>query len=152
MGKIRASLIEALNDNIRKEAKEKGAYVEVGGKEYFLGVYEYEGTMRRFETLGAKKYAYEDEDGELNITISGVSKKLGAKELGRLENFVPGFIFREAGGKTLYYNDVCQLGYIEIDGCRMLSGSNIGLVDSTYEIGITDEYAEVIGFNIYNYE
>ena len=145
-------LIETLNDNIRKEAKEKGAYAEVGGKEYFLGVYEYEGTMRRFETLGAKKYAYEDEDGELNITIAGVSKKLGAIELGRLENFVPGFIFREAGGKTLYYNDVCQLGYIDIDGCRMLSGSNIGLVDSTYEIGITDEYAEVIGFNIYNYE
>ena len=31
----------------------------------------------------------------------------------------------------------------------MTTASNIGMVDSTYEIGITSEYAELIGYNIY---
>lgn len=44
------------------------------GVEKMLGVWDYEGTYDRFKSLGAKRYMIE-EDGEINITVSGVSKR-----------------------------------------------------------------------------
>lgn len=142
-------LVEQLNEDIMKKADELGAYYDLNGKRYYMGIYEHENDepIRSFKTLGAKKYCYEDKAG-FHITISGVEKVKGAKEMKSIDNFVPGFIFRDAGGLTSYYNDE-ELHYIEVEGCRMLTGSNIGMVDSTYELGITNEYAEVIGYNIF---
>lgn len=145
------SKIDALNAKIMALADERGAYCDYNGTRYYMGIYEHENKVpiAKFKTLGAKKYVYEDEKG-LHVTISGVSKKLGAKELGTIDNFVPGFIFKDAGGLTLYYNDAEQgIHQITVDGCAMTTASNIGMVDSTYEIGITREYAELIGYNIY---
>ena len=145
------SKIDALNAKVMALADKRGAYCDYNGTRYYMGVYEHENKVpiAKFKTLGAKKYVYEDEKG-LHVTISGVSKKLGAKELGSIDNFIPGFIFKEAGGLTLYYNDAEQgIHKITVDGCTMTTASNIGMVDSTYEIGITQEYAELIGYNIY---
>lgn len=145
------SKIDALNAKVMELADKRGAYCDYNGTRYYMGVYEHENKIpiAKFKTLGAKKYVYEDEKG-LHVTISGVSKKLGAKELGSIDNFVPGFIFKDAGGLTLYYNDAEQgIHQITVDGCTMTTASNIGMVDSTYEIGITSEYAELIGYNIY---
>lgn len=145
------SKIDALNAKVMELADKRGAYCDYNGTRYYMGVYEHENKVpiAKFKTLGAKKYVYEDEKG-LHVTISGVSKKLGAKELGSIDNFVPGFIFKDAGGLTLYYNDAEQgIHQITVDGCTMTTASNIGMVDSTYEIGITSEYAELIGYNIY---
>ena len=145
------SKIDALNSKIMALADKRGAYCDHNGTRYYMGVYEHENKVpiAKFKTLGAKKYVYEDEKG-LHVTISGVNKKLGAKELGTIDNFVPGFIFKNAGGLTLYYNDAEQgIHQITVDGCTMTTASNIGMVDSTYEIGITSEYAELIGYNIY---
>ena len=145
------SKIDALNAKVMELADKRGAYCDYNGTRYYMGVYEHENKIpiAKFKTLGAKKYVYEDEKG-LHVTISGVSKKLGAKELGSIDNFVPGFIFKDAGGLTLYYNDEEQgIHQITVNGCTMTTASNIGMVDSTYEIGITSEYAELIGYNIY---
>ena len=145
------SKIDALNAKVMELADKRGAYCDYNGTRYYMGVYEHENKIpiAKFKTLGAKKYVYEDEKG-LHVTISGVNKKLGAKELGSIDNFVPGFIFKDAGGLTLYYNDAEQgIHQITVDGCTMTTASNIGMVDSTYEIGITSEYAELIGYNIY---
>lgn len=145
------SKIDALNAKVKELADKRGAYCDYNGTRYYMGIYEHENKVpiAKFKTLGAKKYVYEDEKG-LHVTISGVSKKLGAKELGSIDNFVPGFIFKDAGGITLYYNDSEQgIHKITVDGCTMTTASNIGVVDSTYEIGITQEYAELIGYNIY---
>lgn len=145
------SKIDELNAKVKALADKRGAYCDYNGTRYYMGVYEHENKVpiAKFKTLGAKKYVYEDEKG-LHVTISGVSKKLGAKELGSIDNFVPGFIFKEAGGLTLYYNEAEQgIHQITVDGCTMTTASNIGMVDSTYEIGITREYAELIGYNIY---
>ena len=145
------SKIDALNAKVKALADKRGAYCDYNGTRYYMGVYEHENKVpiAKFKTLGAKKYVYEDEK-DLHVTISGVSKKLGAKELGSIDNFVPGFIFKDAGGLTLYYNDAEQgIHQITVDGCTMTTASNIGMVDSTYEIGITSEYAELIGYNIY---
>lgn len=145
------SKIDALNAKVKALADKRGAYCDYNGTRYYMGVYEHENKIpiAKFKTLGAKKYVYEDEKG-LHVTISGVNKKLGAKELGSIENFMPGYIFKEAGGLTLYYNDAEQgIHQITVDGCTMTTASNIGMIDSTYEIGITSEYAELIGYNIY---
>ena len=145
------SKIDALNAKIMSLADKRGAYCDYNGTRYYMGIYEHENKVpiAKFKTLGAKKYVYEDEKG-LHVTISGVNKKLGPKELESIDNFVPGFIFKEAGGLTLYYNDAEQgIHQITVDGCTMTTASNIGMVDSTYEIGITREYAELIGYNIY---
>ena len=40
-----------------------------------LGVFDFEGIYTRFKTLGAKRYMVE-KDGEINITVSGLNKKV----------------------------------------------------------------------------
>lgn len=48
----------------------------VEGVEKPLGVWDYEGHYTMFKTLGAKRYLYE-EDGELHLTVAGLSKRNG---------------------------------------------------------------------------
>lgn len=52
----------------------------IKGIEKPLGVWDYEGTYTRFKTLGAKRYLTEM-NGEVSITIAGVSKKAGMEYL-----------------------------------------------------------------------
>lgn len=40
-----------------------------------LGVWDYEGTYKRFKTLGAKRYMTEDQEGNISITVSGLNKR-----------------------------------------------------------------------------
>lgn len=151
------SKIESENERIKKICEDRGAYVDIGTKREYLGIYEHEtfnGKYKRFKTLGAKKYCYEDHKGKLYVTISGVKKEkispddvCGADELGTIENFNPGFIFHKSAGNTLYYNRQ-PWGVKIINGVPHLTGDNIGIMDSTYEIGVTDEYAEVIGYSL----
>lgn len=143
--------IEAANERIKAVCEEKGAYVDMTyGREY-LGIYEHEtskGAYLRFKTLGAKKYAYEDHKGVLHVTVSGVNKSKGASELKTLSNFNPGFVFREAGGNTLYYNNAPWHKETH-NGSTFWTGDNIGITDSTYMLGVTQEYAEILGLNMY---
>ena len=145
-----AAKIEEKNRQIEAECERLGAYADYDGERYYLGVYECETKdkpYKNFKTLGAKKYCYTDDEG-FHITIAGVQKELGAHEMENIDNCRPGFIFRDAGGRTLYYNDT-EKHYITVDRCTMLTASNIGMVDSTYELGITGEYAELLGLNVY---
>lgn len=47
----------------------------IKGVKKCLGVWDYEGEYTRFKTLGAKRYMIE-KDGEINITVSGLNKKI----------------------------------------------------------------------------
>lgn len=130
----------ALNGEIRAQSERHGAYADdSAGNRHYLGVYEHDATYQRFVTLGAKKYAYEDENGKLHITIAGVSKG-GAAELGRLENFREGFIFRDSAGQEATYNDDWYDQPVEIDGHTLEIGPNIYLEDGEYTLGLTLEY------------
>lgn len=51
---------------------------DIKGKEHMIGVWDYEGHYKRFKTLGAKRYMYEDPDGCIHLTVSGLNKKMGA--------------------------------------------------------------------------
>lgn len=129
------------------ECNQSGSYAtDPQGVTHYMGVYEYDGTASRFVTLGAKKYAYEDSKG-LHITVSGVSKKAGAIELaehGGLEAFQPGFVFEKAGKTESVYNDEKRPFITRIDGHLVTITRNVVIRDTTYTLGTTDDYAELL--------
>lgn len=135
-----------LNAQIQSECEYFGAYAaDKDGVVHYMGVWEDEGYKlpNRFKTLGAKKYVLEDPDRKLHITIAGVNKKLGAAELGSIENFQEGFTFRKAGGTEAKFNDnVCF--NIEVDNHNLVVTDNVVIKDSTYTIGLTAEYRAVL--------
>ena len=118
--------------------------LDIKGKRHYIGIYEYEDRYKRFATLGAKKYVYEDSKGELHVTISGVNKKEGAKELKKIENFKEGFIFEKAGGSMALYNDYPEVKEVEIEGHNIEVISNIALYPSSYTLGTTEEYKRLL--------
>lgn len=134
------SAFEALNDMIRDE---RFAAYDTAGKAHYLGLWEPDGSYLKFKTMGAKKYCYEDETG-LHVTISGVSKKEGAAELGTIENFKTGFIFRKAGGTESRYNDHPEPSRVRIQGHDLDITSNVAIMPSTYKLGLTVEYEQLI--------
>lgn len=137
----------AFNAKRVKDSTRNGAFADdAHGTRHYMGVFEFEGVYDRFITLGAKKYAAE-EDGEIHITVSGVNKKEGGKELtaaGGLEAFREGMIFRAAGGTESVYNDDEVFHVKHIDGHDLEIGPNVCIRDSTYTLGITQEYARLL--------
>jgi len=134
---------------IKRSRSNKGFATDPAGEEHFLGVFEKEQTYKRFITWGAKKYAYEYDDGIPHVTIAGVNKEIGAEELrekGGLEKLKAGFVFEKAGGTESVYNDVVpeQYKYLEIDGHILHITKNLALMPSTYKLGVTREYAEIL--------
>lgn len=118
------------------------AYSIKDGKKYYLGVWDYEGKYDKFKTLGAKKYCTV-KDGKLEITVSGMHKKLGAKAVGSIENFVIGKTYKNVGRTVAYYNDV-GVHTITVNGENIITGANIGFVETTYTLGVSKEYGELL--------
>lgn len=131
-----------------KQSREHGAFaIDKNGKEHYMGVFEYEGSYHKFATLGAKKYCSEDAAGNVQITIAGVSKKAGAKELqqaGGISKFKPGFIFREGGGLMAVYNDEPEIKEVTIDGHRLEITRNVCLVQGEYTLGLAGDYERLL--------
>lgn len=120
-------------------------YVEVGNHKYFLGLFDKEKGYDEFVTLGAKKYAF-NQNGKIGITVAGLNKKSGAKELelkGGLDNFKIGTNFFDSGRKTVYYNDD-KKHFLIVQGCKIENASNIALVDTTYTLGMTDVMLSIL--------
>lgn len=135
--------IEEYNQGLKElSISNKGYADDKKGITHYLGVYEYEETYKQFKTLGAKKYAYTRQDGTFKITIAGVPKKAGAREMGTIENFNVGFVFRNSGRLESMYNDSDYGTYYTDDSSehRIEIRSNVVLRESTYEIGLSLEY------------
>lgn len=136
-------------------SKKNGAYAtDKHGVTHYMGVYEDDGKYFRFKTLGAKKYCYTDViqgdgfvmEGALHITVSGVPKKDGAKELakeGGIEHFREGFVFN-AGKLESQYNDNPEIMSYVVDGKTVAITKNVNLKPTTYVLGITEEYADIL--------
>lgn len=134
------------NSKVEQEATRWGAYAaDRNGEVHYMGVYESEHyeLPNRFKTLGAKKYVLEDKDKRLHITIAGVNKKKGGEELGKIENFKEGFIFRKAGGTESVFNDHVDM-VIQRDGHDLHITDNVVIRDSSYTLGITAEYRAIL--------
>lgn len=134
--------LEIINKELRQTAIENGAYAsDLAGDVHYMGVYEYEGTYKRFETMGAKSYVYEDENG-LHITIAGVPKEAGALELARMGGFDAykiGTVFHDGVTETSYHDDRTYTK-IEIDGHSAELTSDIVIKDSFHKIGFAQDY------------
>lgn len=124
--------------------KNGGVAQDRKGKNYYLGLYDNEGTYKEFITMGAKKYAYTDDQNELHITIAGVAKSAGAKEMKTINNFKEGFTFYSAGGTESVYNDDPEIKSIIREGHELLITSNVMIKDSTYTLGVTGEYKRIL--------
>lgn len=139
----------AFNNKCIKDCMESGAHAtDAAGIEHYMGVYEPEPTVR-FVTLGSKKYAYQDpETGKITLTVAGVNKKLGGQYLaehGGLEAFRNGFIFPyPSGGLESVYNDTPGSRWLRIDGHLWEIGPNVHLRPSSYTLGQTADYIELL--------
>jgi hypothetical protein len=138
------------------------AYCDREGERFYLGTWDNDGEYIRFKTLGSKKYCYEkylklNKKGKVSkksnikikvfeITVSGMGKKKGAKQVGKIENFQIGKKFYDVGRSTSWYNDE-QPKYIEVNGDRFQTASNIGILETSYELGVTNEYWDIISEN-----
>ena len=140
------------------ECRDSGSYAtDSKGITHYMGVFETEDlkdtgfAYRYFKTLGAKKYAYIEREGEgVHCTIAGVNKKKGGKELdkhGGLSAFAEEFVFREAGGTQAVYNDEPETDHIEIEGHTLEITSNISILPSEYTLGITGEYERILKYS-----
>lgn len=145
---------EQINAGYRAASEAHGAYADdAKGRRHYMGVYEPDdGYPAAFATRGAKKYAV-DHDGVIEATISGVSKRddggrvSGGMELqqaGGLEAFLQEtFLFKEAGGVELRYNDK-ERYIIRAEGRRLKIRESVTLVPSTYTLHDTEEYADLL--------
>lgn len=142
-----------INQDLRRKAKAAGAYAtDPAGHIHYMGVFEQEREYAEFMTWGAKKYAttYE-KGGPITTTIAGVNKSKGGAELesaGGFSAFRPGFVFRKAGGVDLVYNDVPDVEPQQIDGHTLEITKNVALLDGEYTLGITAEYAKILGYEM----
>lgn len=144
---------DKLNKSRMKAAIENGAYaIDPQGITHYMGPFEEDpGEYYQFKTLGAKKYVYVKEKGDCpKITIAGVSKKKGGKELqaqGGIEAFKPGMKFIDAGGYDAFYNDDPEIKEITREGKTIPITSNVAIVDGEYTLGITAEYEKLINIS-----
>ena len=139
-----------------KDSKEHGSCaIDKKGKTHYMGVFEAEDTYKKFKTYGAKKYIYQYEEGVTCITIAGVDKKKGGKELDEqgakvgksgMDMLEPGFKFYDAGGTTAIYNDEVDLECENIytNGIPMKVTRNIYLDDDVYTVGIVKDYESLL--------
>ena len=134
------------NRKVEEEATRWKAYAaDRNGEVHYMGEFESEHyeLPNRFKTMGAKKYVLEDKDKRLHITIAGVNKKEGGKELGKIENFKEGFVFNKAGGTESVFNDHVDM-VIQRDGHDLHITDNVVIRDSSYTLGITAEYRAIL--------
>ncbi len=137
----------AINKSIIERAKAFGATAVNGkGERHYMGIWDFEGEFNRFITQGAKRYAYEDTKGVLHVTVSGVTKKpkdkdkkilWATEELGNLENFKPGMVWKEAGGTGAVYNDFDNFIYTDPEtGKEVHITPNVCIVPTTYTMSM----------------
>lgn len=169
LGDHKAEFI-AQNDAILAKLRAAGYdSVTVNGKTSTLGVWELDAEYSAFLTYGAKKYAYRYANTEANkakkrnkleVTVAGLSKKLGSAYLEKCGglaafkagtydesgDYLHGIVFDElnSGRLKAIYNDTVQHKIIDYNGHRVELTSNVALLPTTYELGITSEYADIL--------
>ena len=141
-------VIKYFNDKEKKEVLKFEDFepTDKKGKKHLIGLFEFETEYKFFRTLGAKKYAYIDNNDVLHITVSGINKIAGAKSLRTLNDFEPGHFFNyDAAGKNESYYLHDQEEVIFEDGWHEKARFGICIKPTTYLLDITDDYDEILG-------
>lgn len=139
--------LETINSTLRQIAIQNGAYADdIKGKRHYMGVFEEEPPYPKFQTMGAKSYIYEDENGHMHITIAGVPKNKGARELEKMGGFDAyhvGTVFKEGITETRY-DDKRRYEKTVHDGHPIEITSNMIIKDSFHKIGYSKDYATLL--------
>ena len=129
----------------------------IKGKEKLLGAWDFDGFYKRFKTLGAKRYMYEDENNQMHITCSGVTKKcieyLSMKASGDntkifdlFDNHM--FIPSEYTGKNIHtYIDYEMKGYITDylgNTNSYFEHSGVHLEGAEYSLSLSKNYIDYL--------
>lgn len=127
-----------------------------------MGLWDYEGMYRDFKSLGAKKYCltnvkdkYKEvlEDGtEVHypyvITVSGMNKEKASKQIMNIyDDFKIGKVYHDVGRTVSFFNNN-DIQLIEAEGRTFTITPNIGVVDTTYTMGISETYSKMVYDNL----
>lgn len=159
----------ALNSEIIAYSKSCGIEpVTVQGKTSILGIWEEDAAYSGFITHGAKKYAYRysyddcnkpNKRGHLGVTVAGLNKSKAVKyleEKGGLKAFDAGkysadgythgleFGEFDSGRLEAKYDDLVRYERTTYKGHKIEVTSNVALLPTTYTLGITKEYSDLI--------
>lgn len=126
----------------------------IEGVEKPLGVWDYDGTYKRFKALRSKAYAVEYPDGHHSLTIAGVNKKSAIpyieeheKDFFDFMHFGYEFNVYACGKKLHTYIDERKTGYM-IDYLgkrgRFDELSSVHLMPTTYKMVASDEYNDLL--------
>lgn len=147
---------EAVFDRYNEMVKNQGYNAsDSKGKFKYLGTFETEPGYKEFKTLGAKKYGVVNDKDEKEITVAGMGKEKGLKALVSesekdgcddfLDKFEIGTTLDDVGRTVSYYHDGKGFATIDLGGGPFLiSKSNVGVVETSYTFGVTNEYYELI--------
>lgn len=136
---------EEYNRGIIERCEAAGYYADdPSGVRHYLGTWEDDGFYDEFKSLGAKRYIVRQNE-RYKTTIAGVDKKRGAAYFNKygIDAFENGTCIEDAGHIVAFYNDDAA-HWIEVDGCRIRTGSNVALIDDKYTMGVTNEYWDII--------
>lgn len=126
----------------------------VRGEKKCLGVWDFEGYYERFKTLGAKRYMVQ-KNGEINITVSGLNKKIAVPYLKQkfgddiFKEFKQGlYVPPEYTGKNTHtYIDNERSGVL-IDylgnKCAYHELSSVHMEGSDYHLSLSKEYVDYL--------
>ena len=145
-------LNKSLIDNARSN---KAVAYNKDGEAFYIGVYDQEKTYTDFKCLRSKCYIYSYDNGKtIKATISGVSKEVGQNYFTKygFDALHDGLSIPMSGKLTPHYNNDLP-HYIDYNGERILTASNIALVPADYTIKIQRShmtYIESIKNKLYN--
>lgn len=107
-----------------------------------IGRFEPDKTCKEFKFLGAKKYAYKDQNDTIHITVAGVPKNKSSC-LKSLEEFKDDFVFENSNTKAVYSfeksKDEFYNGHVIIE-CL----SSLALIPVDYTLNMSNIDMEVI--------
>ena len=152
--------INDYNNKLLNKIEKISAYLGIDSTEYApknkkgvskpIGIWEYEGTYKRFKTLGAKRYLYEKQDGKYVLTVAGVNKKKACEYLVKkygdpFKGFTHDLIVPEeySGRLTLTYIDKPCDGVAKDylgNTCEFHEKSFIHMEPSEYNLTMSSEY------------
>ena len=152
--------INDYNNKLLNKIEKISAYLGIDSTEYApknkkgvskpIGIWEYEGTYKRFKTLGAKRYLYEKQDGKYVLTVAGVNKKKACEYLVKkygdpFKGFTHDLIVPEeySGRLTLTYVDKPCDGIAKDylgNTCEFHEKSFIHMEPSEYNLTMSSEY------------
>lgn len=148
---------------LKKAAKHHGFDFErlspkdINGNNHTIGIWNLDGEYKRFKTLGAKRYIVEDQNDNINITVSGINK---SSAVPYLKETYGERIFEEfdehlhvpagaCGKSTHTYIDTVKTGVVTdylgaVYEYNELSA--VHLEETSYTMSISNEFSEMIEF------